>query len=1072
MEPGWFERLNQREAEILQLISEGLSNREIAQKLFLAIETIKWYNKQIYSKLGVSSRIQAASVARQHGLLRTSVFSGNQEEVPLRYTLQVPHFFQKTFTVEKAPFVARQQELAILNTDLDRSLTGLTSFIFVTGEAGRGKTSLLSEFARQAQLNKPDLIVVNGYCTAQTGIGDPYLPFRDILGMLCGDLESRWIAGAILPEQAQRLWAFLPYTIQAIIDHGPDLLNILISGKALVKRVSPYVLDSTDWQSQLLILSEQQLTRSAHLEQYQVFDQVTRVFQALSKRQPLLILIDDLQWADSASLNLLFHLGRRLSTDRIMFLGAYRASEVPDTHPLTPIQNEYKRRFGDVQIDLEKYDPLEGQTFVNELLDTESNRLGMQFRDRLFWYTKGHPLFTVELLRHLQEHGNLVQDASGHWIEKAAFESGDLPVRVEAVIQQRIGHLNPVQQELLTIAAVEGEVFTAQVAARIQQVDEKVIFHLLSEMEEHHHLVREHSEIQVGERYLNRYQFSHSLFQQYLYQKLSQGERRLLHGRLAEELEKLYQGYESDIAVQLAYHFTQFGKKAQATTYLLMAGDSSWKGAAFKEAADFYRRALSGFPASSKLERAETLRKLGECVWLTGQLSEALEAFADAYRLYENLEDRIGAGATQRLIGRIYWEFGQRETSLEHYDKAYHILENGPENVELARVISAISQMHMLASEYEQAITWGQRALEMAEHLGAEDVIVHVLNNLGTSLTSSTDYDRGFRLLQDSLERALALNLPHDICRAYVNTGESFRWHCRFEEAVSNFEKLLAFARQVHMVQFEGVALVNLAGLDNWAGRWKKMLARCEQIRAWRETSESTKTVQVMASTILGRVYNDLGQTNQARLELENHISYARSLDEIQFTVPYIGEMARTLVANSLEIETIELVREFLALIDRTPSLHVDCIPSLIFACRWLAKRVELQSDELFHSCLNRLEWIETQFHTLESKAALVEAQGYEALNQHSNSLAIELFHLSETHWNDLGRPYDQLWSLNALGQTLYQAGFTEESQLIYNQAVSIIDALAAQLENDEQRASFLTSILVQDIKELKKSYS
>ena len=1070
MEPDWFEPLNQREVEILQLISEGLTNREIAQKLFLAIETIKWYNKQIYSKLGVSGRIQAASVARQYGLLRATVVPGNQEEVPLRYTLQVPHFFQKTFAVEKAPFVARQQELTMLNTYLDRSLTGLTSFIFVTGEAGRGKTSLLSEFARQAQLNKPDLIVVNGYCTAQAGMGDPYLPFRDILGLLCGDLESRWTASAILPEQAQRLWAFLPYTIQAIIDHGPDLLNILISGKALVKRVSPYVLDSTDWLSQLLILSEQQPARSAQLEQYQVFEQVTRVFHTLSKRQPLLILIDDLQWADSASLNLLFHLGRRLSNDRIMFLGAYRTSEVPDIHPLTPIQNEFKRRFGDIQIDLEKYDPLEGQTFVDELLNSESNRLGKQFRDRLFWYTKGHPLFTVELLRHLQERGDLVQDTSGHWIEKAAFESGDLPVRVEAVIQQRIGHLNPVQQDLLMIAAVEGEVFTAQVAARIQQLDEQLVLHLLSEIEEHHHLVREHSEIQVGERYLNRYQFSHSLFQQYLYRKLSQGERRLLHGRLAEVLEKLYQGYESDIAVQLAYHFTQFGKKAQATTYLLTAGDNSLKGAAFKEAADFYRRALSGFPDSRKLERAETLRKLGESLWVTGQLSDALEAFEDGYRLYENLEDRIGAGATQRSIGRIYWEFGQRETSLGHYYKAYHILENGPENVELARVISAISQMHMLASEYEQAITWGQRALEMAEHLGAEDVIVHVLNNLGTSLTSSTDYDRGFRLLQDSLERALALNLPHDICRAYVNISEAFRSHCRFEEAVSNFEKLLAFARQVHIVPFEGVALVNLAGMDNWTGRWKTMLARCEQIRAWCDASGSTETVQVMASTILGRVYNDLGQTNLAKQELENHISYARSLNEIQFTVPHIGEMARTMAANGLEIETIELVREFLALIDRTPSPHVDCIPPLIFTCRWLAKRVDIQSDELFHSCLNKLEWIENQFHTLESKAALVEAQGYKALNQQFNSLAIELFRMSETHWDNLGRPYDQLWSLKALSHTLFQAGFTDESQLTYNQAISIIETLAAQLEIDEYRASFLDSVFVQNIRELKKS--
>ena len=97
MEPDWFEPLNQREAEILQLISEGCIYGEIAQKLFLAIETVKWYNKRIYSKLGVSGRIQAVSVARQYGLLRASVVSGNcEDKFPTVYSAS-PTFFSKNF---------------------------------------------------------------------------------------------------------------------------------------------------------------------------------------------------------------------------------------------------------------------------------------------------------------------------------------------------------------------------------------------------------------------------------------------------------------------------------------------------------------------------------------------------------------------------------------------------------------------------------------------------------------------------------------------------------------------------------------------------------------------------------------------------------------------------------------------------------------------------------------------------------------------------------------------------------------------------------------------------------------
>ncbi len=200
----------------------------------------------------------------------------------------------------------------------------------------------------------------------------------------------------------------------------------------------------------------------------------------LAGQQPLLLLLDDLQWLDTASLNLLFHLGRRLGGSRILLLGAYRASEVTEAHPLAPVVAEFKRCRREIRLDLEQFDPLAGRGFVDALLDTEANHLGEQFRERLFWHTKGHPLFTIELLHHLQERGQLIKDNLGRWMENAAFESGDLPVKVEAVINQRLSRLDPALQELLRVAAVEGEVFTAQVTAHVRQLDERLSLQQLS----------------------------------------------------------------------------------------------------------------------------------------------------------------------------------------------------------------------------------------------------------------------------------------------------------------------------------------------------------------------------------------------------------------------------------------------------------------------------------------------------------------------------------------------------------------------------------------------------------------
>ena len=123
---------------------------------------------------------------------------------------QPPSFLGKEGPAERPVFVARERELAQLDGFLDKALAGQGQVVFVTGDAGQGKTALIQEFARRAQAAHPDLVVASGNGNAHTGIGDPYLPFREVLGLLTGDVEARWAAGAISREQARRLVAYPP----------------------------------------------------------------------------------------------------------------------------------------------------------------------------------------------------------------------------------------------------------------------------------------------------------------------------------------------------------------------------------------------------------------------------------------------------------------------------------------------------------------------------------------------------------------------------------------------------------------------------------------------------------------------------------------------------------------------------------------------------------------------------------------------------------------------------------------------------------------------------------------------
>jgi ABC-type oligopeptide transport system substrate-binding subunit len=545
--------------------------------------------------------------------------------------------------------VGRNRELELLDGFLDQALDRRGQMVFLTGGPGRGKTALLDAFARGAMERHPDLLVASGECSAYTGVGDPYHPFRGVMGMLTGDLETHWAAGRLTHQQAIRLWEGMPRVSRAIVEHGQDLVGVFVSGRELMARVRSALEGSADWLERLATLAERERPLPGELEQRNLFEQVEDVFAETGEEHPLLIVLDDLQWSDSASINLLFHLGRQLLGRRILIVGAYRPEEITlsrgdEKHPLEPVLAEFKRLHGDIWIDLSAVTEDEEQQFIQAYLDSEPNRLSEDFRRALYDHTDGHPLFTVELLRDLQERGDLVKDEDGLWIEGPELDWGVLPARVEGVIEERIGRLKEELRETLTIASVEGEDFTSQVVAGVQQVGERKLLKRLSrELEKQHRLVRARGESKVGTNILSQFQFSHVLFQRFLYNDLGDGERRLLHGEVARTLEDLYGEEKDSIAVQLAYHYANAQKADKAIHYLQLAGDKARLAYAHQEAIDYYNRALA-FQKEQGYddEAARTLMKLGLTHHSNFDFKRARQAYEQGFVLWQ----RVGTTET------------------------------------------------------------------------------------------------------------------------------------------------------------------------------------------------------------------------------------------------------------------------------------------------------------------------------------------------------------------------------------------------------------------------------------------
>jgi ABC-type oligopeptide transport system substrate-binding subunit/class 3 adenylate cyclase len=538
-------------------------------------------------------------------------------------------------------FVAREKEMERLQGNLAMANTGQGQIIFVVGGPGRGKTALMEAFGRRAQKNIPDLLLARGQCNAYTGEGDPYQPFRQILNTLTGDVEGHWASGSVTTDHARRLWAALPQVVQSLVDHGEGLLDVLVPAQALLNRAR-----AAAPRSALALRIEQILERAksttADLDQKAFFAQVEHFLRAVAREHPLLLVLDDLQWADTASIHLFFHLGREIAGTRLMILGAYRPEQVAAgragrRHPLEEPLNELKRHHGDSWIDLREEKPEVGRMFVEAYVASEPNQLSNNFREALFRHTQGHPLFTIEMLRNLQERGDLIRDDQAGWLEGPRLDWQVLPARVEGVIAERIGRLEEELREVLTIASVEGGDFTAQVVAQVRQAEERgVIYQLSRELDRRHRLVGERGSLRLGQRRLHLYRFRHGMFQQHIYNGLTENERQLLHEDVGTILEGLYEGQTQAIAPQLAWHFSAADVPGKAAPYLLQAGDGARAQYAFGEAQDYYERAVPKFKALGDLEQATSaLRRLAVMYQYNHKFELARDALDESYTLHQ-----------------------------------------------------------------------------------------------------------------------------------------------------------------------------------------------------------------------------------------------------------------------------------------------------------------------------------------------------------------------------------------------------------------------------------------------------
>jgi tetratricopeptide (TPR) repeat protein len=445
--------------------------------------------------------------------------------------------------------IGRNADLLTVNDAVKRVTAGEgREVILVSGEAGLGKSTLVAEAARVAF--DAGACVLFGHC--EEDLATPYQLFSEALG--------HYVTHA--PEDV---------LLAHVAPHGSELVPLV---PTLSNRI-PELPGSK--------------ATDADTERYLLFSAVVGLLSMVSADQPVVLVLDDLQWADKGSLLLLRHVTSAEQATRVLVLATYRDNELSRSHPLLDTLAGLRRMQGVSRIELTGLDDTEVLALLEATAGHTMDDDGLSLARAVYRETDGNPFFVTEVLRNLSETGVIYQDIGGRWKSDGSLEHLALPDSVREVIGARVGRLGHDAEQALAMAAVIGRDFDLDLLARSTRMSEDALLDILDSAHSVA-LVRELSDAP------GRYNFAHALIQQTLYDDLGPTRRARAHRQVAEALEDLL-GDRSDVRVgELARHWfsaTQPIDVTKAIGYSRQAGDAALRALAPADAVRYYSQALN-----------------------------------------------------------------------------------------------------------------------------------------------------------------------------------------------------------------------------------------------------------------------------------------------------------------------------------------------------------------------------------------------------------------------------------------------------------------------------------------------
>lgn len=612
-------------------------------------------------------------------------------------------------------FVGRARERAGLETSLHAAAAGERRVVLVSGEPGIGKTSLSTAFARAAF--ETGAVVLYGRCDEDLGI--PYQVWAEVLTHLVDHAPDDLLAEHLDARGSE------------LARLAPDLARRPMTGRA----------SSSDAES----------------ERYLLFGAVVDILARASALTPVVLVLDDLHWADRPTIQLLRHVVGAVTPLRLLVIGTFRDSDVSDDHPLAAALAALHREPGVERVALRGLRDEELLTLLEMTVHHATAEEGVALRDALSAETDGNPFFVGEILRHLAETRAIYQDEQDRWVAGPDLRTSGLPVSIREVIARRVARLGDDTRGALSLAAVIGRDFDVGVLARVAGLEADTLIDLCDRAVA--------AAVLTEGDVAGWYMFAHALIEHTLYDDLSGGRRGRAHRAVAEALEELCGDDPGERIGELAYHWaraTQPADTGKAIAYAQRAGDRALAQLAPDEAMHWYADALALLDRASIADarrRAELLLGLGDAQRQSGD-PEHRETLLAAGQLADDIDAtdilvrsalRNNRGWNSIVGGVDHARIGMLKRGLIRLGET--------DSPDRARLLALLCVERTWDTDFDERLSMAKEAVEIARRTGDDAALVDAIRLCHESIT-----------MPETLE--LRRRWTHEACRLADDLGD------------------------------------------------------------------------------------------------------------------------------------------------------------------------------------------------------------------------------------------------------------------------------------------------------------